>query len=91
MPKVVIYSTGSCPYCTRARRLLDAKGVQYTEFRVDLEPQYRPEMEARSKRFTVPQIFIDDLHVGGFDDLSALDVDGELDALLGLSSSGESR
>lgn len=91
MPKVVMYSTGSCPYCTRARRLLDAKGVQYTEFRVDLEPHYRPEMEARSKRFTVPQIFIDDLHVGGFDDLSALDVDGELDTLLRLSRSDESR
>lgn len=89
MPKVIMYSTGSCPYCTRARRLLDAKGVQYTELRVDLEPHYRPEMEARSKRFTVPQVFIDELHVGGFDDLSELDMDGELDALLGLSSSDE--
>lgn len=89
MPTVVMYTTGSCPYCARARRLLDAKGVKYTEFRVDLEPHLRPEMEAKSGRFTVPQIFIDEHHVGGFDDLSALDVDGELDALLGLTSTGE--
>lgn len=91
MPAVVMYSTGSCPYCTRARRLLDAKGVQYTEFRVDLESHYRTEMEARSRRFTVPQIFIDEHHVGGFDDLSSLNADGELDTLLGLNSSGEGR
>lgn len=89
MPNVVMYSTGSCPYCTRARRLLDAKGVSYTEYRVDLEPHYRGEMEAKSGRFTVPQIFIDEHHVGGFDDLSELDMDGELDTLLGLSSTEE--
>lgn len=88
MPTVVMYTTGSCPYCVRARRLLDTKGVVYKEFRVDLEPHLRPEMETKSGRVTVPQIFIDEHHVGGFDDLSALDVDGELDALLDLSNTG---
>jgi len=80
-----MYSTGACPYCVRARRLLDAKGVEYTDIRVDKEPQYRHEMETRSKRTSVPQIFIDDYHVGGFDDLSELNMDGKLDELLGLS------
>jgi len=82
MTKVVMYSTGACPYCVRARRLLDAKGVDYTDIRVDKEPQYRPEMEARSRRTSVPQIFIGDYHVGGFDDLSELDMDDKLDELL---------
>jgi len=85
MPEIVMYSTGACPYCVRARRLLDAKGVEYTDIRIDKEPQYRREMETRSKRSSVPQIFIDDYHVGGFDDLSELDMDDKLDEMLGLS------
>ncbi|PKM43630.1 MAG: glutaredoxin 3 [Gammaproteobacteria bacterium HGW-Gammaproteobacteria-1] len=83
MPKVEIYSTGSCPYCVRARNLLERKGVAYTEYRVDLKPELRPEMERRAQGCTsVPQIFIDDRHIGGCDDMHALDAGGELDALL---------
>ncbi len=85
MPNVVIYSTGTCPYCVRARGLLDKKGVTYTEHRIDLEPDLRPTMEQLSGRTSVPQIFIDDFHVGGFDDLSELDMEGRLDQLLGLA------
>lgn len=86
MANVVMYTTAWCPYCVRARRLLDAKGVRYTDIRVDAEPERRAEMEARAEgRTSVPQIFIDDLHVGGFDDMAELDVEGRLDPLLGLS------
>lgn len=86
MAKVEIYSTASCPFCVRARTLLDKKGVSYTEYRVDNDPTLRPEMESRaSGRTSVPQIFIDDYHVGGFDDLSELDLDGELNQRLGLN------
>lgn len=85
MPQVTIYTTATCPYCVRARNLLDKKGVAYTELRVDEQPALRPEMEQRSGRTSVPQIFIDDFHVGGFDDMAELDVDGELDQRLGLA------
>lgn len=86
MANVVMYTTAWCPYCVRARRLLDAKGVRYTDIRVDAEPERRAEMETRADgRTSVPQIFIDDLHVGGFDDMAELDVEGRLDPLLGLS------
>ena len=85
MPNVVMYCTGSCPYCVRARNLLDKKGVEYTEIRIDNEPDRRPEMEQKSGRTSVPQIFIDDFHVGGFDDMAEMDIDGELDERLGLS------
>ena len=84
MPNVVMYTTGFCPYCIRARQLLKKKGVEFTDLRVDKEPRLRSEMEQRSGRFTVPQIFIDDRHLGGCDDLFELDWDGELDELLGL-------
>jgi glutaredoxin 3 len=88
VPQVTFYSTGACPYCSRARRLLDSKGVAYAERRVDTDPELRREMETRTGGATsVPQIFIDEHHVGGFDELSELDIDGELDALLGLSES----
>lgn len=84
MAKVEIYSTGACPYCVRARHLLERKGMPYTEYRVDLKPELRPEMERRANGgSSVPQIFIDDRHIGGCDDLHALDADGRLDALLG--------
>ncbi len=82
MPDVVIYSTGFCPYCVRARMLLDRKGVSYTEIRVDLDPPQREEMIRRSGRTSVPQIFIDDYHVGGCDDMFALENQSKLDPLL---------
>lgn len=85
MPNVVIYTTAMCPYCVRARALLDKKGVGYTDIRIDAQPEMRGEMESLSGRTSVPQIFIDDFHVGGFDDMAELDVDGELDQRLGLS------
>ena len=79
-----MYSTGVCPYCQRAEALLKARGVSSIEkIRVDLEPARRDEMIARTGRRTVPQIFIGETHVGGFDDLSALDQDGRLLRLLG--------
>jgi glutaredoxin 3 len=82
--KVEVYSTALCPYCSRARHLLEKKGVEFTEYRVDKDAGLRAEMEQRSHRSSVPQIFIDDRHVGGFDDMAELDIDGELDKLLGL-------
>ena len=84
--KVEIYSTGLCPYCVRAKKLLEKKGVEYREYRIDKEPGLREEMEQRSQRTSVPQIFIADQHVGGFDDISELDYADELDSLLGLSA-----
>jgi len=80
--RVVIYGTRFCPYCMRAREMLDYKGVEYEDVAVDREPARRREMELRSSRRTVPQIFIDGEHIGGFDDLHALELDGKLDALL---------
>lgn len=82
MPTVVMYSTGFCPYCVRARMLLDRKRVIYTDIRVDLEPELRAEMIQRSGRTSVPQIFIDDFHVGGCDDMYTLEQQGRLDPLL---------
>ena len=83
MSKVTMYSTGTCPYCIMAERLLTAKGVAAIDkIRVDLEPEKRDEMTAKTGRRTVPQIFIGAQHIGGFDDLSALDRAGGLDPLL---------
>jgi glutaredoxin 3 len=83
MAKVLMYSTAVCPYCIQAERLLKAKGVaEIDKIRVDLQPEQRVEMMTRTGRRTVPQIYIGDTHVGGFDDLSALDRAGGLDALL---------
>ncbi len=83
MPKVVMYATGMCPYCMRAEMLLKSKGVADIEkIRVDLDPTRRDEMVQRTGRRTVPQIYIGDTHVGGFDDLDALDRAGKLDPLL---------
>ena len=81
-PAVVIYTTGWCPYCQRARKLLEKKGVSFTEIDVESAPEKRAEMQARSGRRTVPQIFIGDSHVGGCDDLHDLEDEGKLDALL---------
>ncbi len=82
--KVEIYSTAYCPYCTRARMLLDSKGVPYTEIRIDQDLSLRSEMEQRSNRTSVPQIFIGNKHIGGFDDLAELEFGAELDQMLGL-------
>jgi glutaredoxin 3 len=82
--RVVMYSTGVCPYCVRAEQLLKARGVAEIEkVRIDIEPQRRDEMIEKTGRRTVPQIFIGETHVGGFDDLAALDRAGGLVALLG--------
>jgi glutaredoxin 3 len=82
MPPVRVYSTLFCPYCVMAKRLLEQKGVDYHEIRVDESPGMREEMMRISGRRTVPQIFVGDTHVGGFDDLSALERAGKLDPLL---------
>jgi len=83
MPSVIIYTKQTCPYCIRAKQLLDAKGAKYEEIRIDLQPERREEMINRSGgRSTVPQIFIGATHVGGCDDLHELEEDGVLDKLL---------
>jgi glutaredoxin 3 len=82
MATVVMYSTEICPYCVQAKKLLDSKGVHYTEIRVDQHPAEREKMVALSGRRTVPQIFINDQPIGGCDDLYALNHSGELDKLL---------
>jgi glutaredoxin 3 len=83
-PDVLMYSTSWCPYCERARALLQRKSVAFREVKLDDEPDQRQRMLERSNgRRTVPQIFIGETHVGGFDDLYALDRSGELDRLLG--------
>jgi glutaredoxin 3 len=81
-PKVVMYVTDYCPYCTLARSLLEAKGVAADEIDVEAVPGAREEMRARSGRDTVPQIFIGAHHVGGCDELHALDATGTLDEML---------
>ena len=83
MPKIEVYSTGYCPYCVSAKNLLKSKGLEWTEVMVDTDPARRDEMLQRSGgRRTVPQIFIGETHVGGFDDLYALEKSGKLDNLL---------
>ncbi len=82
MVNVVIYTTAYCPYCLRARELLDSKGVSYTDIRVDDEPEKRKEMIAKSHKHTVPQIFINGQAIGGCDDIYALEQQGQLDKLL---------
>lgn len=77
-----MYCTDNCPYCVRAERLLQRKGVDVDKIRVDLEPERYQEMVRLTRRNTVPQIFIGERYVGGFDDLVELDMDGELDPLL---------
>ncbi|MGV8866964.1 MAG: glutaredoxin 3 [Janthinobacterium svalbardensis] len=79
---VIVYSTAVCPYCVRAERLLEAKGVSVQKIRVDLDPEERIKMMERTGRRTVPQIYVGETHVGGFDDLYALDQAGKLDPLL---------
>ncbi len=84
MSEVKIYSTRFCGYCTRAKTLLEKKGVEFIEMPVDRDPQLREEMIQLAGRTSVPQIFIGEDHVGGCDDLYALEFEGELDKRLGL-------
>ena len=81
-PRITLYVTGWCPYCQRARGLLTGKGVAFEEINVEDDAKFRQEMIERSGRNTVPQIFIGDKHVGGCDDLVALDESGGLDRLI---------
>ena len=83
MRRIKIYTTPLCPYCVRAKALLKKKGANFEEIDVLMDRRAREEMERESGRCTVPQIFIGDVHVGGSDDLHALDRDGALDPLLG--------
>jgi len=82
LAKIQIYTTQWCPYCRMAKQLLSRKGQRWDEIDVEAEPGRRDEMIQRSGRRSVPQIWIGERHVGGFDDLAALDAAGELDALL---------
>ena len=89
MTAVEIYTTRYCPYCLAAKRLLSQKGIEFTEIDVSSDPHRRSEMVARANgRMTVPQVFIGPTHVGGYDELSALDRAGELDPLLGRGGAG---
>ena len=82
MADVTVYSSAFCPYCIRAKALLKSKGVQYVDISVDGRPDFRAEMSALAGRTSVPQIWINGQHVGGCDDLHALERCGELDGLL---------
>lgn len=82
MPTVQMYATALCPYCVRARRLLKRKGIEFEEIRVDKDQDQMRTMIQRSQRTTVPQVFIGDQHIGGYDDMAALDQAGKLDPLL---------
>ena len=83
MSKILMYTTAVCPYCINAERLLNSKGVkEINKIRVDLQPELRVEMMQKTGRRTVPQIYIGERHIGGFDDLRALDLAGGLDSLL---------
>jgi glutaredoxin 3 len=85
MARVVIYTTGYCPYCFGAKSLLRSKNVEFEEIDVTNDPAGRAEMEKLSGRYTVPQIFIDGSSIGGYDDARQLDYEGKLDQMLGLS------
>ena len=82
MNKIIIYSTLICPYCNAAKRLLQQKDLEYQEIRVDLNLTERQDMIQKSGRTSVPQIFINDQHIGGFDELNALNRSGKLDQIL---------
>ncbi|BCT30874.1 MULTISPECIES: glutaredoxin 3 [Pseudomonas] len=82
MPQVIVYSSDYCPYCSQAKHLLGSKGVAFEEIKVDGKPQVRADMAQKAGRTSVPQIWIGATHVGGCDDLFALERAGKLDALL---------
>lgn len=81
-PEITLYSTAICPYCVAAKNFLKSKGQTWTEVRIDLDPAEREKMVAKAKRTSVPQIFIGDVHVGGYDDMIALHRAGQLEPLL---------
>jgi len=82
MSKVSMYCTRACPYCQMAVRLFEKKGIDIDKIQIDEEPDKKQEMVDRTGQYTVPQIYIGDMHVGGYMDLAELDMDGELDPLL---------
>jgi glutaredoxin 3 len=82
MASITVYSTRFCPYCTAAKNLLSAKGAEYNEIAVDSDPQLRLEIAERSGQRTVPPIWINDAHIGGYSELAALETSGALDSLL---------
>ncbi len=82
MSDVLIYSTAMCPYCVAAKNYLTNKGIGYTEVRIDMDPARRQEMLSRARRTSVPQIFVGEIHIGGYDDMVAMDRAGELQPLL---------
>ena len=84
MPEIDLYCTSTCPYCQRAEKLLNKKGVKFNKINVENNQAKLKEMLKRSKRNTVPQIFIGEKHIGGFDDMAELDIMDELDPLLGI-------
>jgi glutaredoxin 3 len=86
MAQVVIYTTRYCPYCTGAKALLRSKNVSFEEIDVTDDPERRRKMEELSRRWTVPQIFVDGKPIGGYDDARSLDAEGELDRLLGIET-----
>ena len=81
-PEITIYSGHRCAYCSAAKKMLDSKGIEYNEINIHEDPTKAEEMVERTKRQTVPQIFIGDTHIGGFDDMAALNSEGKLDDLL---------
>lgn len=89
MPKVVVYSTDYCPYCTQAKRLLESKKVDFEEVNVQHDPEKKAEMIEKSGGRTVPQIFINEQPIGGYDDLYQLESDGKLDELLDIKTEKE--
>lgn len=90
MAKVEIYTWATCPFCIRAKALLDSKGINFTEHKIDGDDNARGQMALRAGgRRSVPQVFIDDKHIGGYDDLQALDKKGELDRILKNGNNGQ--
>ncbi|MBE2211792.1 MAG: glutaredoxin 3 [Xanthomonadaceae bacterium] len=81
-PEITLYSTLVCPYCVAAKNFLKSKGLEWTEVRIDLDPVEREKMVAKAKRTSVPQIFVGDVHVGGYDDMMAMHRDGKFEPLL---------
>ncbi|MDH3638192.1 MAG: glutaredoxin 3 [Gammaproteobacteria bacterium] len=91
MTHVILYSTALCPFCARAKRLLKKKGVAWEELQVDRDQHLRQEMEQKTNSHEVPQIFIDGVHIGGYDALVELDFEDALDPLLGIDGSTAAR
>ncbi len=88
-PQITLYSSAICPYCVAAKNFLKSKGKTWTEVRIDLDPAERDRMIALAKRTSVPQIFVGDVHVGGYDDMMAMHRAGKLEPLLAGSAGGQ--